>query len=91
MMTRSIAALLCLLYLSVSTVLAAVHHHDGAFDDQHCAACSWHHDGTVDDFAVTPRVTPPEFVLIVEEAARCDLSELSLAIHPCRGPPALLL
>lgn len=88
---RSIAALICLLYVSVSTVLAAVHHHDGTFDDQHCAACSWHHDGTVDEPNVEPRLSPPNFVLVPDEVTRVVLCELSLGIHPSRGPPALLL
>jgi hypothetical protein len=91
MMMRAIAATLCLLYLSVSTVFAAVHHHDASFDDQHCAACSWHHDGTVDEPAVAPIVVRPETLFFSEESPVFTLRELSLLIHPSRGPPSSLL
>jgi hypothetical protein len=90
MLMRSIAAVLCLLYLSVSTVLSAVHHHDGSFDDQHCAACSWHHDGTVDEPSVAPLIVRPDTVCFIEEYCPLALRELSRRIHPCRGPPVLL-
>jgi hypothetical protein len=92
MMMRSIAGILCVLYLSVSTVFAAVHHHDAsALDDQQCAACSWHHDGTVDAPSVAPLVVRPDLILFVEEFCDCSFRELSLRIHPNRGPPLALL
>jgi len=90
-MMRSIAAVVCLLYLSVSTVLAAAHHHDGSLKDQQCAACSWHHDGTVDEPSVAPLIARPEIMVILDESPSFTLRELSLLIHPSRGPPTALL
>jgi hypothetical protein len=74
----------------VSTVFAAVHHHDASFDDQHCAACSWHHDGTVDEPTVAPAIIRPETILVVPESPCLFLRELSRQIHPNRGPPSFL-
>ena len=90
-MKRTVAAILCLLYVSVSTVFAAVHHHDNSLDDQQCAACSWHHDGTVDEPSIAPLIVRPELVVIHEEFSGAALRELSLRIHPSRGPPPALL
>src|SRR5256885_2942506 len=41
---RCIAAILCVLYLSISTVVAGSHHHSpGSLDHgAKCAACAWH-------------------------------------------------
>lgn len=90
-MMRSIAAVLCLLFLSVSTVFAAVHHHDGSGNDQQCTACSWHHDGTVDEPTVAPLIVRPEIIVSREEFTGFTLRNLSVRIHPSRGPPAVLL
>ena len=90
-MIRAIAATLCLLYVSVSTVFAAVHHHDASFDDQHCWACSWHHDGMVDEPPVTPDVVRPETLVFFETAPSFIVREGSLGGHPGRGPPLILL
>lgn len=85
--------MLCLLYLSVSMVFSAVHHHEATSvaGDQQCAACAWHHDGTVDLPQLAPRVTPPETVSFAESALHLILPELAPSIHGSRGPPSVPL
>jgi hypothetical protein len=91
-MMRCVATVVCLLYVSVCTIFAAVHHHDGSLSDhQQCAACSWHHDGAVDQPVVAPLVVRPEVIVAREEALDYRVSELSPRIHPNRGPPSVLL
>jgi hypothetical protein len=89
-MMRSIATVVCLLYLSVSTVFAAIHHHDGSRNDQQCTACSWHHDAAVDEPVVAPLIIRPEIIVVQDESPSFTLRKLSLRIHPSRGPPVLL-
>ena len=64
---------------------------EGGLNDQQCAACSWHHDGAVDEPSVAPLIARPEITVILDESASFTLRELSLRIHPNRGPPAILL
>lgn len=93
MKSRWIATVVCLLYLSVSTVFAAVHHHDadeGQAPSQ-CAACAWHHHSTVELPAASFAVYHPATILLVEKPAHTFFRELSLKIHPSRGPPLLPL
>ena len=94
MMMRSIAALLCMLYLSVGTVFAAAHHHEDAsavVDDSQCAACIWHHNGQVDSPPVAPSVVRTESFVFVLEPPDFFVRELSLVSHPSRAPPLTLL
>lgn len=91
-MMRCAATIVCLLYVSVCTVFAAVHHHDGSLSDhQQCAACSWHHDGVVDQPIVPPVIIRPEPIAFRNELQTLTLRELSPRIHPSRGPPLVLL
>jgi hypothetical protein len=91
MTVRCLGAILCLLYLSVSMVFSAVHHHDASsgVGDQQCAACAWHHDGTVDLPQISPRVIPPEPIISSESELHIVLPALAPRIHGSRGPPSL--
>jgi hypothetical protein len=90
MTVRWIAGIVCLLYMGVSTIFAAVHHHDNSLargGDQQCAACAWHHDGTADAPQFAPVVIPADTIVFPEEPLAIVLRELSPRIHPNRGPP----
>ena len=80
MLMRSFAAILCLLYVSVSTVFAAAHHHDGGVNDQECAACSWHYDGMADQPSATPALKLPRIFALPRAVAR------GAAAAPFRNP-----
>lgn len=79
---------MCALYLSVGTVFAGAHDHsgDGLHGEQQCAACVWQHL-SVDVPTVAPVVRAPEGVPIAQERVSIFFNEVSLGIHPSRGPP----
>jgi hypothetical protein len=85
---RWIAGIVCALYLSVGTVVAATHDHSGdaLHGDQQCAACAWHHEA-IDAPTVGPGVSAPEWVLVAHQADFLHFSDVSVGIHPSRGPP----
>lgn len=92
MKSRWIAAVVCMLYLSIGTVYSAVHHHeDESVSGERCAACAWHHENQVDLPQVSTTVRHPETLVFAEKAAHSFFRELSLKIHPSRGPPLLPL
>lgn len=93
MKSRWIATVVCLLYVSVSTGFAAIHHHDtNGADSGQCAACAWHHEGGRADLpAIAIAVERPLTIAWAEEPAHTFFRELSLRIHPSRGPPILPL
>jgi hypothetical protein len=93
MIKRCIAASLCLLFLSVSTVFSAVHKHqaDPVSGHTQCAACLWHAE-TVSDVPTTISLIPSSTILCVAfEREHFSATEQTLLIHPSRGPPALSL
>jgi hypothetical protein len=93
MKSRWIAMLVCLLFTSVCTVCPAIHHHpdDEAASQEPCPACAWHHEAKVDLPPAPFSFARPAEVVLAEEPAHSFFRELSLKIHPCRGPPGFLL
>jgi hypothetical protein len=88
MKSRWIAGIVCALYLSVGTVFAATHNHsDDALQGQdQCAACAWHHEA-VDVPRVGPVVSVPEWLALAHQTDFLHFSDVSVGIHPSRGPP----
>lgn len=80
---------MCALYLSVGTVFSALHDHsdDGLHGEQQCAACAWQHV-SVDVPTAAPMVRAPEVVPVGNEGISIFFNEVTLGIHPSRGPPS---
>jgi hypothetical protein len=93
MKSRWIGMVVCLLYLSISTVFAAIHHHDSGSsnDSDQCAACAWHHETHTDVPSVSVPLPRPIIIACREQGANDFLRELSVKIHPSRGPPIISL
>jgi hypothetical protein len=92
MKRRWISVVLCLLYLGISSVFAAVHHHDNdrSQSDLDCAACAWHYHAQVDVPVVRYAFTRVELFIGYSKESLFFIAEHSLWIHPNRGPPSLL-
>jgi hypothetical protein len=92
MKLRWITTMVCLLYVSVSAVFATIHHHeDHSPSGEQCAACAWHHEGQVDVPQIAVAFSKPESLAFCEQAPHSFFREVSLRIHPSRGPPHSLL
>jgi hypothetical protein len=80
--------MICALYLSVGVFAAATHDHSGdaLHGDQQCAACAWHHEA-VDVPTVGPRVAAPAGISLAHEGEFLHFIDVSMGIHPSRGPP----
>jgi hypothetical protein len=85
---RWIAGIVCALYISVGAVFSATHDHsdDSLQGHQQCAACAWHHEA-IDVPTVGPRVCAAEGILVAHESEFLHFSDVSVGIHPSRGPP----
>ena len=84
--------MVCLLYLSIGGVFAAIHHHENdSLTHEPCAACAWHHENQVDVPIVLAAFEKPRPLVFSEQPAHTFFRELSLKIHPSRGPPVLPL
>jgi hypothetical protein len=86
-MKRCLAALICLLYLSISTVFASGHHHSSSEAQEHCQVCAWHQSSTVDAPETQVRITLPVFQLVTCEQPFTVHFEIFLAEQHSRGPP----
>ena len=93
MRLRWVTGIVCLLYLSVSTVFAAMHDHESDLlrPDPDCIACLWHHEGQFDLPVVCPFVPQPLRIALREEPPHSFFREVSIRIHPSRGPPVIPL
>ena len=85
---RWIAGIVCALYLGVGTFAALTHDHsdDSLHGDQQCAACAWHHEA-IDVPVVGPCVAAFEGIVLPHEGETLHFSDVSVGIHPSRGPP----
>ena len=93
MLKRCIAASICLLLLSVSTVFAALHKHDANAPGAHkqCAACLWHSETISDVPTIAQPIPAADFLLVAHQADSILPTITSVKVHPTRGPPALPL
>jgi hypothetical protein len=88
MKSRWITTMVCLLSLSVSSIFGSLHHHDdGSRNNEPCAVCAWHHEGQVDIPKVAIVLEKPRTLEFSEQPEDSFFRELSLKIHPSRGPP----
>jgi hypothetical protein len=87
---RCIAAIVCALYLSVSTIVGAIHHHSaGSLDHgDKCAACLWHAESVSDIPSVSTPVEPPSVLGAAQPDSRPALVSIEIRETPNRGPPS---
>jgi hypothetical protein len=88
---RWIAGIVCALYLSVGVIAGVAHDHsdDAQHGDQQCAACAWHHEA-VDVPIVGPQACAPAGTVISSENGFLPFIDVSIGLHPSRGPPQFL-
>ena len=87
------AGILCVLYLSISTIFAGLHHHpaDALDHGQDCAACAWHTESVSDVPQVRFSVERPEAVLFVASGEHFVAASADIRRAPSRGPPSFSL
>jgi hypothetical protein len=87
---RCIAAILCVLYLSISTVMAASHHHSpGTLDHgAKCAACAWHAETIADVPEVIVSINAPAETVLGQRSEQIILLSSDIVAVLNRGPPS---
>ena len=89
---RRVMGMVCLLVLSIGTLVSAVHDHhsDAAAGHSQCAACAWqtHASGDVPARLALPE--PPHSFNLSPQAEPVLIIDRSARLHPSRGPPFFL-